>query len=107
MLGMIFGKGLKFNTFNFFKNGSYPLMPWREGGITEKQCSFASIRYPEQSLHVRFFTFESLRKFLNQCGFIVEKEVGVDLIPIRFDPYLCKIFKNWVDDIFVVAIKKK
>lgn len=106
-LGLVFGKGLKFNTFGFLKTGFYPLVPWREGGITEKQCSFSSIRYPEQPLHVRFFTLESLRKFLNQCGFKVEKEVGLDLTPTRFDPFLCKIFKNWADDLFVVAIKKK
>lgn len=105
-IGMIIGKGLKFNTYSFLKNGFYPLVAWREGGITKRQCSFESIRYPDQPLHVRFFTFESLRKFLNQNGFIVEKEIGIDLTPTIFDPYICKIFKNWVDDLFVVAIKK-
>jgi SAM-dependent methyltransferase len=105
-LGMVLGKGLKFNIFGFLKNGFYPLVPWREGGITEKQCSFSSIRYPEQPLHVRFFTFESLRKFLNQCGFSVEKEVGIDMTPTRFDPFLCKILKYWADVIFVVARKR-
>jgi len=105
-LGMVFGKGLKFNTFGFLKS-FYPLVPWREGGITEKQCSFSSIRYPEQPLHLRFFTSESLRKFLQQCGFKVEKEAGIDLTPTRFDSFLCKIFKDWVDDLFIVARKTK
>ena len=106
-IGMVFGKGLNFNTFGFLRNGFYPLTPWREGEITGKQCSFMSIRYPEQPLHVRFFTFESLMKFLNKCGFKVEKEVGIDLMSTRFDPTLCKIFKNWVDHLFVVAKKKE
>ncbi len=80
-------------------------MPWREGGITDKQCSFLSIRYPEQPLHVRFFTFESLRKFLQQCGFRVEKEAGIGLMPTRFDSFVCRIFKNWTDDLFMVGRK--
>jgi SAM-dependent methyltransferase len=105
-IGMILGKGLRFNIFGILRNDIYPLESWREGGITKKECSFSSIRYPEQPLHVRFFTFESVRIFLNQCGFRVQKEVGFDLTNTRIDPVLCRIFKNWVDDLFIVARKK-
>lgn len=105
-LGMMFGKGLKLSPFSFLRGeGFYPLTPWREGGISEKQCSFVSIRYPEQPLHVRFFTFESLRKFLRQSGFDVETEAGIGLLSPSVDPFLCRVFKNWADNIVVIARK--
>ncbi len=104
--GMMFGKGLKLSPFSFLRGeGFYPLTPWREGGISEKQCSFVSIRYPEQPLHVRFFTFESLRKFLRQSGFEVETEAGIGLPLPVVAPFLCRVFKNWTDDILVIAKK--
>ena len=107
-LGMMLGKGLKLSPFSFLKGeGLYALAPWREGEITEKQCSFESIRYPEQPLHVRFFTFESLRKFLRQSGFEVEKEMGIGLIAPTLDSILYHVFKNWTDDILVVARKNR
>ncbi|MFC1912769.1 class I SAM-dependent methyltransferase [Chloroflexota bacterium] len=105
-LGMMLGKGLKLSPFGFLKGeGFYPLPPWREGNITEKECSFGSIRYPEQPLHVRFFTFESLRKFLRQSGFEVETEIGIGLPLPRFAPLFSRLFKNWADGILVVAKK--
>jgi len=105
-LGMILGKGLKLSPLSFLKGaGLYPLTPWREGGISKKQCSFISIRYPEQPLHVRFFTFESLRSFLRQSGFEVETEVGIGLIAPTLDSILCRVLKNWADDIMVIARK--
>jgi len=105
-LGMMLGKGLKLSPFSFLRGeGFYPLIPWREGGIFGKQCNFESIRYPEQPLHVRFFTFESLRKFLRQTGFEVETEVGIGLLSPNVDPILCRVFKNWADDIVVIARK--
>ena len=105
-LGMMFGKGLKLSPFSFIRGeGFYPLASWREGGITEKQCSFESIRYPEQPLHIRFFTFESLRKFLLQSSFEVETEVGIGLLSPNVDPILCRVFKNWADDIVIISRK--
>ena len=106
-IGMLFGKGLKFEPVTLLKGKPYPLQPWREGGIEENECSFESIRYPEQPLHIRFFTFESLRKFLKQTGFTVETEIGVGMTHTRLDPFLSRMFKKWTDDILVVARKLK
>ena len=106
-LGMVLGKGLKASPSSFVRgNGLYPLSPWREGGIDGKRCSFDSIRYPEQPVHVRFFTFESLRGFLGQTGFDVTTELGVGLLHPLLDPLLCRVLRNWTDDMVVVAEKR-
>lgn len=107
-LGMLSGKGLRLSPISFLKGqGFYPLTSWREGGIAEKQCSFDSIRYPEQPLHLRFFTFDSLRKFLRQSGFRVQKELGVGLCSPGIDRFLGRIFQSWADDILVIAEKRR
>jgi len=106
-LGMVLGKGLKASPFSLLRGGGlYPLSPWREGGIDGKRCGFDSVRYPEQPLHVRFFTFESLRDFLGQTGFDVTTELGVGLVSPMADRVLCRVLKNWTDDMVVVAVKK-
>jgi SAM-dependent methyltransferase len=107
-LGMILGKGLKLYPDSLVRGkGLYPLSTWREGGTTEQRYSFESIRYPEQPLHVRFFTFESLRKFLQQSGFKVEMEVGIGLVSPAISRFLHRIFKNWADDILTIAVKDR
>jgi len=63
------------------------------------------VTYPQQSLHVRFFTFESLRDFLISLGFSIEQEFGAGLVPSRIDPFLSRIFKNLCNTIVVVADK--
>lgn len=104
-LGMIFGKGLKFNLLVFLRGGFYPLTSWPLGSMPGKQYSFDSIRYPEQPLHLRFFTFESLRKLLKHSGFEVKKEMGRGPVFSRLPHSVSKIFKNWADDLLVIAIK--
>jgi len=104
-LGMILGKGLKFNLLGFWRGGFYPLTSWPLGNIPGKQYSFDSIRYPEQPLHLRFFTFESLRKLLKYSGFSVKEESGRGPVLSRFPPFVSRIFKNWADDLLVIAIK--
>ncbi len=104
-LGMIFGKGLKFNLLVFLRGGFYPLTSWPLGSMPGKQYSFDSIRYPEQPLHLRFFTFESLRKLLKHSGFEVKEEIGRGPIFSRFPYFVSRVFKNWADDLLVIAIK--
>jgi len=104
-LGMILGKGLKFNLLAFGRGGFYPLTSWPLGNIPGKQYSFDSIRYPEQPLHLRFFTFESLRKLLKHSGFKVTEEIGRGPVLSRFPPVVARIFKNWADNLLVIAIK--
>ncbi len=58
------------------------------------ELSFESIGYPEQPLHVRFFTFESLSKLPRQSGFQINMEAGMGLLSPIVDPFLCKVFKN-------------
>ena len=104
-IGMTFGKGLKFNLLGFRRGGFYPLTSWPLGNMPGKQYSFDSIRYPEQPLHLRFFTFESLRKLLKHSGFSVKEEVGRGPVLSRFPRLVSRIFKNWADDLLVIAIK--
>lgn len=104
-LGMIFGKGLKFNPLGFLRGGFYPLTSWALGNLPGKQYSFDSIRYPEQPLHLRFFTFESLGKLIKYSGFDVKKEIGRGPIFSRLPYFVSKVFKNWADDLLVIAIK--
>jgi len=104
-VGMFLGKGLKFTPFGFLGGGFYPLTSWNGGSAPEMQCSFASIRYPEQPLHVRFFTFESLRKLLQQTGFEVKRETVRGFASTAKLSPLCRVFRNWADDLLVVATK--
>lgn len=105
-VGMILGKGLKFNPLFFLRRGFYPLTSWPLGNIPGKQYSFDSIRYPEQPLHLRFFTFESLRKLLKQSGFEVKEEIGRGPVLSRLPYFVSRIFKNWADDLLVIAVKE-
>lgn len=100
-IGVLFGKGLHFNLLWFKDRCFYRLTSWPMG-IPEFKYDFEGIRYPEQPLHIRFFTFESLRVFLKQMNFKVEKEIGIGVVSERFD----KIFKNYVDDLLVIASKQ-
>ena len=104
-LGMICGKGLKFNLLGFWQGGPYPLTSWSLGKIPGKQYSFDSIRYPEQPLHVRFFTFESLRKLLKYSGFSVKEEIGRDPVLSKSPSFVSRICKNWADSLLVIATK--
>jgi len=105
-LGMIFGKGLKFNPLGFLRGGFYPLTSWALGNMPGKQYSFDSIRYPEQPLHLRFFTFESLRKLLKRSGFEVKEEMGRGPIFSRIPAFVSRVFRNWADDLLIIAVKK-
>ena len=104
-IGILFGKGLQFNLFWFKDRCFYKLTPWPMG-IPEFKYDFGGIRYPEQPLHIRFFTFESLREFLKQMGFKVEKEIGISFVSDRFEKFLYKTFKNYADDLLVIASKQ-
>jgi SAM-dependent methyltransferase len=104
-IGMVFGKGLKFNPLFFRRGGFFPLVEWPLGNMLGKQYSFDSIRYPEQPLHYRFFTFESLRKLLKHSGFSVKREIGKGPVMSRLPVFISRIFKNWADDLLVVATK--
>ncbi len=103
--GILFGKGLHFNLLWFKDRCFYKLTPWPMG-IPEFKYDFDGIRYPEQPLHIRFFTFESLRNFLKQIDFKVEKEIGIGFVSDRFDKFFSKIFKNYADDLLVIASKQ-
>jgi SAM-dependent methyltransferase len=104
-LGMLLGKGLKLNLLGFWRGGFYPLTSWSLGNMPGKQYSFDSIRYPEQPLHLRFFTFESMRKLLGHSGFEVKEEIGRGPVLSRFPYFISRVFKNWADDLLVIAIK--
>lgn len=104
-IGILFGKGLRFNLIWFKDRCFYKLTPWPMG-IPEFKYDFGGIRYPEQPLHIRFFTFESLREFLKQMNFKVEKEIGIGIVSERFDKLFSKIFKSYADDILVIAFKQ-
>lgn len=77
------------------------LAPWKL--ISEKTIydRWTSIRYPEQSLHVRFFTFDSLQKLLREEGFKIIEMAGID--PILEKIRLNNIFMKFCDDLLVVA----
>ncbi len=72
----------------------------------------SNIRYPEQRLHIRFFSFFSLRKFLEENGFRIMQEFGVGFTYSRFDYRLVgskifnRIFRTICNDILVVAAKR-
>jgi len=105
-LGIVLGKGLKFNILGPLRGGFYPLTSWPLGNIPGEQYSFDSVRYPEQPLHLRFFTFESLRKLLHHSGFKVTEEIGRGPICSRSPPFVARISKNWADDLLVIATKE-
>ena len=63
-----------------------------------------SLCYPEQKIHVRFFTFSSLRKFLEDERFFCLEMLGTDPLLSKI-PLFDKIFKTWADGIIILAIK--
>lgn len=73
----------------------------------------SNIRYPEQKLHIRFFSFFSLRKFLEESGFRIIQEFGVGFTYSRLDYWLVgskifnKIFRTFCNNILVIAGKRK
>jgi len=104
-IGMALGKGLKFNPLFFRRGGFFPLVAWPLGNMPGKQYSFDSIRYPEQPLHYRFFTFESLRKLLKHSGFSVKREIGKGPVISRLPLFVSRVFKYWADDLLVIVTK--
>ena len=101
-LGLLFGKGLKFHPFGPIKGeGFYPRVDWQG-----KKVNFSCIRYPEQPLHYRFFTFESMRTFLDQTGFDVVKELGIDPRISGAKRGTSSFLRNWTDDMYFLAVKR-
>jgi SAM-dependent methyltransferase len=78
------------------------------------------IRYPDQEIHIRFFTFRSLKNLLSKHGFKVVYETGAHFpLPITVFPkilqeplfslklMLGKAFKSFSRQIFIVAKKTR
>ena len=90
-----------YNRISILLGSGIGLAPWKflhEKTIYDK---WASIRYPEQSLHVRFFTFDSLQKLLCEEGFKIIEMTGIDRILEK--TRLNNIFMRFYEDILVVA----
>jgi 2-polyprenyl-3-methyl-5-hydroxy-6-metoxy-1,4-benzoquinol methylase len=72
----------------------------------------SNIRYPEQRLHIRFFSFFSLKKFLEENGFKITREFGIGLTYSRLDYWLAgsrlfnKILRRLCNTILIVAEKE-
>jgi ubiquinone/menaquinone biosynthesis C-methylase UbiE len=62
----------------------------------------------EHTLETRAFVKElySFIGCLKQTGFKVEKEIRIGVISERFDKLFSKIFKNYADDLLVIASKQ-
>ncbi len=90
-----------YNRISILFGSGLGLAPWKL--INEKTMydRWTSIRYPEQSLHVRFFTFDSLQKLLREEGFKITEMAGID--PILEKIRLNNIFMKFCDDLLVVA----
>jgi SAM-dependent methyltransferase len=99
-LGLLFGKGMKFHPFGpFTGEGFFPSFEWRN-----RKVEFGAIRYPEQPLHYRFFTFESLGSFLSEFGFTVRHEYGLDArFPESMNPFTT--FRTVMEDLIIIAEK--
>jgi SAM-dependent methyltransferase len=99
-LGMLFGKGMKFHPFGpFTGEGFFPSFEWRNSKV-----EFCAIRYPEQPLHYRFFTFESLGSFLSEFGFTVRHEYGLDArFPENMNPFTS--LRTVMEDLVMIAEK--
>ncbi|MDE1889123.1 MAG: class I SAM-dependent methyltransferase [Planctomycetota bacterium] len=90
-----------YNRISILFGSGLGLAPWKL--ISEKTIydKWTSIRYPEQSLHVRFFTFDSLQKLLCEEGFNIVEMTGIDHIFEKI--HLNNIFIKFCEDILVVA----
>jgi SAM-dependent methyltransferase len=98
--GMLFGKGMKFHPFGpFTGEGFFPSFEWRN-----RKVEFGAIRYPEQPLHYRFFTFESIGSFLKEFGFTVRHQYGLDArFAESMNPFIS--FRTIMEDMVIVAEK--
>ena len=90
-----------YNRISILFGSGKGLAPWKliYGGTIYDR--WTSIRYPEQSLHVRFFTFDSLRKLLFEEGFRVVERIGID--PIFEKIHLNNVLTRFCEDILVMA----
>lgn len=90
-----------YNRISILLGSGLGLAPWKflhEKTIYDR---WTSIRYPEQSLHVRFFTFDSLRNLLHEEGFKIVESVGIDPILEKF--HLNNLLMKFCEDLLVVA----
>jgi len=81
--------------------GFRPYMILRGQSVHNKSLS---IEYPDQILHVRFFTFDSLKKLMTESGFTVVNTTGYDPVLCRIPP-LNRIFKTLCEDIVIECVK--
>ncbi|MBN2144374.1 MAG: class I SAM-dependent methyltransferase [Candidatus Aureabacteria bacterium] len=64
----------------------------------------AGMRYPDQDLHVRFFSLKSLEKMFLQEGFTIRKTFGYDPVLSRI-PCMDLLLKNWCNLCGLIAEK--
>ena len=91
-MSLLFGSGKGFAPWRVLK-GKSPYNPP------------SSIVYPYQTVHIRFFTFGSLREILEQSGFKVIHTAGADPVFCRI-PLGDKVFRNFCKTIIMKSVRK-
>lgn len=81
------------------------LAPWRIVKGKGVHDPWSSIVYPDQPLHVRFFTFSSLKNLLKQFRFEPQEAIGIDPIFSRLPP-LDRLLKTLCATVMVKATKR-
>ena len=92
-MSIIFGSGRGFTPWGILKGE----------GVYNR---FFSIQYPDQTLHLRFFTFDSLKRLMAESGFKVLNTTGYDPVLCRIPP-LNRIFKTFCQNIVMECAKVK
>lgn len=93
-----------YNRLSILVGSGLGFMPWN---LLEGRSVYSlsrSIRYPEQVIHVRFFTFDSIIKFFKEHHFKTLEAEGIDPVMSRIG-FFDRVFRNLCDEILILAEK--